>query len=190
MHSSALNPRVSLVVAIAIRSSGSSAHTRTFPAPSCVTIIDPSGLNLTLSTTRSPVCSTRLWAPVSGSHRRTVPSAWAVGQETLVFVGAMAVANPALQQLTAVRMGEIHPPMLARHIATLDHILKGRLTVNIISSELPGERIDAGARYRRSEEVLQILQQCWTQDHLDFEGEFYTIKLPSTAPVRPLPPPQ
>jgi len=110
-----------------------------------------------------------------------MPSSFYPGQETLVFAGAMAVANPSLQQLTAVRMGEIYPPMLARHIATLDHILKGRLTVNIISSELPGEKISPEDRYRRSEEALEIIHQCWTRDSVDFDGTFYKVKLPSTA---------
>lgn len=114
-----------------------------------------------------------------------MPSAYAVGQEPLVFAGAMSVAAPKLQQLIALRMGEIHPPMLARHIATLDHMLKGRLTVNIISSELPGETISAVDRYARSEEVLQILRQSWTQESIDFDGRFYKVKLPSTKPVTP-----
>ena len=38
--------------------------------------------------------------------------------------------------LTAVRCGEVHPPMLARAIATLDHMLAGRLTLNIISKNV------------------------------------------------------
>ena len=44
--------------------------------------------------------------------------------------------------LPAVRCGEIHPPMLARTIATIDHMVKGRLTLNIISSNLPGENLE------------------------------------------------
>ncbi len=107
------------------------------------------------------------------------------GREPLVFAGAMAVAAPKLQQLVALRMGEIHPPMLARHVATLDHILRGRLAVNIISSDLAGETLEAGPRYRRTAEVIQILRQCWTQDRVDFDGEFYKLKLPTTAPGTP-----
>ena len=37
--------------------------------------------------------------------------------------------------LAAVRCGEMQPIMLARTIATLDHMLEGRLTINIISSD-------------------------------------------------------
>ena len=87
--------------------------------------------------------------------------------------------------LTAVRCGELHPAMLARTIATLDHILSGRLTINIISSDMPGEHASSESRYQRSREVIEILKQAWTQDHIDFKGEFYDLKLETTEPVRP-----
>jgi len=74
--------------------------------------------------------------------------------------------------------------MLARSIATLDHILKVRLTINIISSNLPGTDLDSPARYQRSREVIEILKQAWTKDNIDFKGDFYDIKLPSD-PVKP-----
>lgn len=74
--------------------------------------------------------------------------------------------------------------MLARSIATLDHILEGRLTLNIISSNQPGEELPSADRYQRSREVIQILKQAWTQPEIDFKGDFYQFKLP-TAPIKP-----
>jgi alkanesulfonate monooxygenase len=74
--------------------------------------------------------------------------------------------------------------MLARSLATLDHILKGRLTINIISSDLPGTSLASSERYARSREVIQILKQAWTQEELNFNGKFYNFKLP-TAPIKP-----
>ena len=85
--------------------------------------------------------------------------------------------------LTAIRCGEIHPPMLARALATLDHLLKGRLTVNIISSDLPGFKESSGRRYARSKEVIEILKQAWTEDYIDYQGDFYQLKLDS-SPVK------
>jgi alkanesulfonate monooxygenase len=114
-----------------------------------------------------------------------MPSGFQVGQEPLVFGGAMAALAPRIQQLLAVRMGEIHPPMLARHLSTLDHMLQGRLTVNIISSDLAGERIAPADRYQRSDEVVQILKQAWTRDEIDFQGRFYNLKLANTDAVKP-----
>ena len=58
--------------------------------------------------------------------------------------------------------------MLARTVATLDHMLKGRLTLNAISSDFPGERADSAHRYQRSREVVQILKQAWTRDEINF----------------------
>ena len=55
--------------------------------------------------------------------------------------------------LAAVRCGEMQPIMLARTIATLDHMMNGRLTINIISSDFPGEKAESGYRYQRSREV-------------------------------------
>jgi alkanesulfonate monooxygenase len=74
--------------------------------------------------------------------------------------------------------------MLARTIATLDHMLKGRLTINIISSDLPGTQLSSPERYARSREVIQILKQAWTKDHIDFKGQYYQLDLP-TGPVKP-----
>jgi alkanesulfonate monooxygenase len=112
------------------------------------------------------------------------PSSYQVGQDPLSFVAGMATVTKQINFLAAIRCGEIHPPMLARNIATLDHMLKGRLTLNIISSDLPGDQISSQQRYARSREVIQILKQGWTQDHITFNGKFYALDLPS-APAKP-----
>lgn len=112
------------------------------------------------------------------------PSSYQVGQDTLSFVAGMAPLTEQINLLAAIRCGEVHPPMLARSIATLDHMLKGRLTVNIISSDLPGTNLASAERYARSREVITILKQAWTQDEINFQGKYYSLKLP-TEPVRP-----
>jgi len=113
------------------------------------------------------------------------PSSYQVGQDTLTFASAVAPLTTNINLLTAIRCGEVHPPMLARAIATLDHILKGRLTINIISSNLPGTEMSSPDRYQRSREVIEILKQCWTKDEVNLEGQFYNFKNLSTAPVKP-----
>ena len=112
------------------------------------------------------------------------PSSYQVGQDTLSFVAGMANVTQQINFLAAVRCGEVHPPMLARTIATLDHMLKGRLTINIISSDLPGNELSSKERYARSREVIQILKQAWTKDSIDFHGKYYKLNLP-TDPVKP-----
>jgi|TARA_B100001093_G_scaffold61237_2_gene51522 alkanesulfonate monooxygenase len=112
------------------------------------------------------------------------PSSYQVGQDPLTYISAMAHLTKNINFLAAIRSGEIHPPMLARSIATLDHILKGRLTINIISSDLPGTLLSSSERYARSREVIQILKQAWTRDEINFQGKYYNFNLPS-APVKP-----
>jgi alkanesulfonate monooxygenase len=90
-----------------------------------------------------------------------------------------------INMLAAVRCGEMQPIMLARTIATLDHMLEGRLTVNIISSDFPGEKADSAYRYQRSREVVEILKQAWTQDEINYAGEVYDFKGLTTDPARP-----
>lgn len=113
------------------------------------------------------------------------PSSYQVGQDTWTFASAVAAQTEQMNLLAAIRCGEVHPPMLARAIATLDHILEGRLTLNIISSDLPGEKLESSARYQRSREVIEVLKQAWTQDHISFQGEFYNLNLATTEPVKP-----
>lgn len=113
------------------------------------------------------------------------PSSYQVGQDTLSFVAGCAPMTSRINLLAAVRCGEMQPIMLARTIATLDHMLKGRLTINIISSDFPGETADSAFRYQRSREVVQILRQAWSRDQFDFEGEIYTFKNLTTAPAKP-----
>lgn len=125
-----------------------------------------------------------LTADKLGYRNILCPSSYQVGQDVLTFASAVAPSTNQINLLPAIRCGERHPPMLARALATLDHILKGRLTINIISSNLPGTELDSEARYQRSREVIQILKQAWTQDVIDFKGEFYNLQLP-TDPVKP-----
>ena len=113
------------------------------------------------------------------------PSSYQVGQDTLSFVAAMAPEIQNMNMLAAIRCGEVQPAMLARTVATLDHILQGRLTLNVISSDFPGEQADSAYRYRRSWEVVEILKQAWTQDEINYEGQIYQLKGLSTDPVRP-----
>ena len=112
------------------------------------------------------------------------PSSYQVGQDPLSFVAGMASQTDNINFLVAIRCGEIHPPMLARAIASLDHMLRGRLTINIISSNLPGMDLSSKERYARSREVIQILKQSWSQDQIQFKGKYYQLDLP-TRPVKP-----
>lgn len=112
------------------------------------------------------------------------PTAYTVGQDVWTITSALAPLTEKITFLAAVRTGEVHPPMLARAIASLDHALKGRLILNIINSDLPGTRENPDFRYQRCTEVIEILKQGWTQDRIQHKGEIYQFDMPSD-PVKP-----
>ena len=124
-------------------------------------------------------------AEAQGFRNILCPSSYQVGQDTLSFVAGCAPITKNINLLAAVRCGEMQPIMLGRTLSTLDHMLEGRLTVNIISSDFPGQTEPSPYRYKRSREVVEILKQAWTQDEINFEGDIYKFQGLSTDPVRP-----
>ena len=118
-----------------------------------------------------------LRAEEGGFDNILLPSGYALGLDTTVFAAAVATQVQRIRLLMAVRIGEDWPPQLARRIATLDRILGGRLTVNIISSDIPGEVLDGTPRYARTVEAMKILKTMLNGDHLSHHGEFYQLEL-------------
>ncbi|WP_438956001.1 LLM class flavin-dependent oxidoreductase [Cognatiyoonia sp.] len=126
-----------------------------------------------------------LTAEEQGFRNILAPSSYQVGQDTLSFVAGMAPLTSKMNFLAAIRCGEMQPIMLARTVATLDHMLKGRLTLNVISSDFPGEVAESAYRYKRSHEVVEILRQAWTQDEINFRGDVYNFENVPTGPAKP-----
>ena len=124
-------------------------------------------------------------AEKQGFRNILCPSSYQVGQDTLSFVAGCSPITESINFLAAVRCGEMQPIMLARTIATLDHMLKGRLTINIISSDFPGQKEESGFRYQRSREVVEILKQAWNQEKINFHGEIYNFEDMTTDPAKP-----
>src|SRR6516225_4184359 len=94
--------------------------------------------------------------------------------------------------LVAHRPGFVAPTLLARKIATFDHLTGGRLAVHIITGKSDNEQHGDGdfspkdERYRRAAEYLQLMKLAWSNDRpFDFSGEFYRVK-GAHSDVRPL----
>lgn len=116
-------------------------------------------------------------AEEGGFDNILLPSGYQLGIDTGMFAGAIAALTRRIRLLMAVRIGETWPPQLARQIATLDRILGGRLTVNIISSDMPGEKMDSEPRYRRTVEAMHILKTLLSGQHLSHQGEHYQFDI-------------
>uniref|UniRef100_UPI003CC5B4CA LLM class flavin-dependent oxidoreductase n=1 Tax=Sphingomonas sp. TaxID=28214 RepID=UPI003CC5B4CA len=114
-----------------------------------------------------------------------LPSGYTAGIETTAFGAAIAAVTSRIRLLMAVRVGEMWPPQLARQIATIDRIAGGRLTINIISSDLPGQSMPSAPRYGRTTEAIAILRALLAGEGIDHQGEHYQLKL-GPPDVRPL----
>ena len=118
-----------------------------------------------------------LGAETAGFDNILLPSGYQLGIDTLAFAAGVAPLLKRMRLLAAIRVGEMWPPQLARQLATIDRMLGGRLTVNIISSDMPGETLSSAPRYRRTVEVMHLLRAFLNGEAVDFDGEFYTLKL-------------
>jgi alkanesulfonate monooxygenase len=74
-------------------------------------------------------------------------------------------------------MGEMWLPQLARQLASIDQFANGRLCINIISSDIPGEELESSPRYQRTREWMQVLRQLLNGDSIDFHGDFVDLTL-------------
>lgn len=122
-----------------------------------------------------------LQAETGGYDNILLPSGYALGIDTTAFAAAIAPMLRRMALLMAVRIGESWPPQLARQIATIDRLLGGRLTVNIISSDMPGETLASAPRYARTVEAMHILKTLLNGESIDHDGEFWKLKLDPPA---------
>jgi alkanesulfonate monooxygenase len=122
-----------------------------------------------------------LTAERGGFDNILLPSGYALGIDTIAFAAGIAPMLKRMRLLTAVRCGEMWPPQLVRQLATLDRMLGGRLTVNIISSEMPGETLASAPRYERTVEVMKLLRAGLNGERIKLDGEHYRFDLDPPA---------
>ena len=95
--------------------------------------------------------------------------AWAAAATSTIGLGTSVLVVPQYQ-----------PLQLANSLASLDALSGGRLklVVGVGWSEGEFEALDQefATRGRRTDEALEIFEQCWTTDPTSFAGEFYAFE--------------
>lgn len=122
-----------------------------------------------------------LTAEKHGFDNILLPSGYQLGIDNTVFAAGLAGMTQRIRMLLAVRVGEMWPPQIVRQLATLDQMMGGRLAVNFISSDMPGETLPSAARYARTLEAMVILRAWLNGQHVSHQGTFYQFDL---APPR------
>jgi probable F420-dependent oxidoreductase len=109
-------------------------------------------------------------------HDSVVALAYVAGHTDRIGLGTATICAP----FTA-------PALLAKTLASLDVLSGGRLTVGLGSGWLPQEYTAAGVpfarRGARMEEYLRCLTALWTQDPVEFAGEFYAVPRSHLGPL-------
>jgi len=100
--------------------------------------------------------------------------------ESVSFSQALLHATTKLKVLAAILPGPWNPAVVAKQIATIDHISNGRIGINVVSGWFKGEFqaigepwLEHDERYRRSNEFIRALKGIWTEDNFTFKGDFY-----------------
>lgn len=118
-----------------------------------------------------------LTADRNGFDNILLPSGYSLGIDAVAFASAVASQIHNIHLLLAVRMAETWLPQLAKQLTTIDQMCGGRLTVNVISSDLPGQELGSESRYRRTLEHMVVLRQLLNGESVDFHGEFVDLEL-------------
>jgi len=119
-----------------------------------------------------------------------------------VLSAPLSIASAVAARTSRIRIGIAvqvlplcHPLRLAEEGATVDQISGGRLIFGVGRSGLPRTYEDYGVSYAESRdrfaEVLDIVEQAWSQPAVSYEGKYYTFKNITVAPKplqKPLPP--
>ena len=97
--------------------------------------------------------------------------------------GYAAAHTERLGYLIAHRPGFVAPTLAARKAATLDQLTGGRIALHIITGgsdveqRQDGDWLDHDARYRRTDEYLDVMRRVWTStEPFDHRGEFYQLE--------------
>jgi alkanesulfonate monooxygenase len=127
-----------------------------------------------------------------GGFDRVLVGYGSTGADGFVVTAHAAAATSRLGFLIAHRPGFVAPTLAARKAASLDHVTGGRIALHIITGgsdveqQRDGDFLDHDARYRRTDEYLEVLRRTWTSERpFDFDGEFYRVR-GAFSEVKPL----
>jgi probable F420-dependent oxidoreductase len=74
-----------------------------------------------------------------------------------------------------------HPVVLAKQLATLDFLCKGRLLLVVglggdDSRDFEATGIRKEERGKRADEAIVLMKKLWTEEQVNFEGQFYSVR--------------
>ncbi|KJE23418.1 flavin-dependent oxidoreductase, methylene-tetrahydromethanopterin reductase [Frankia torreyi] len=115
-------------------------------------------------------------------------------EDAWLTTAALLRETTRLRFLVAFRPGFLSPTLAAQMAATYQRISGGRLLLNVVTGgdadeqQRFGDWLNHDARYRRTEEFLQVVRGVWTGRPVNYDGEHYAVR-GATVRERPDPTP-
>jgi len=109
---------------------------------------------------------------------------WGTSLESMTMMAALAEATKSTKVWCTAHTLLQHPVVIAKMMATLDHISHGRAGLNVVSGAYRGEfeqmgmwrpNLDHDRRYDLAREWIEILLRLWSEKRVDYKGEFFNI---------------
>lgn len=102
---------------------------------------------------------------------------------------ALASVTEKIEIMAAVRPGYHNPAVTAKMAANIDHISKGRFTLNVVSAwwaeeakQYGGAFAEHDERYERTQEFVDVLKGMWTEDTFSYAGKYYQVENAKLSP--------
>jgi probable F420-dependent oxidoreductase len=137
----------------------------------------------------------RLLSPLEGDAPLLAPQYRSVHDPLAVLAFLAAQTTSVRLGVAVVNMPYYAPVVLAKLLTTVDHVSGGRLDVGLgigwLAQELAAAGTGTERRGARADDYLRCLRAIWTDEVVDYEGEFYRVPRSRIDPKpvqRPHPP--
>lgn len=99
-----------------------------------------------------------------------------------IMAAGIAARFETMKALVAVHPGLWDPVMTAKLAVSLDRICGGRMALNIVNGNkdhefrmFGGEPLQGEARYKRTEEFIEVMRGLWANEKFSFSGDHYKL---------------
>ncbi|MFT4306307.1 MAG: LLM class flavin-dependent oxidoreductase [Microbacterium sp.] len=104
--------------------------------------------------------------------------------ESLTTSAGLAEATSEIGVWSTVNTALIHPAVAAKMVATGSQIGAGRTGLNIVAGGNRvaerqfglGADLDNALKYRRAAEWVEVVRALWSEDSVDYDGEFFQLR--------------
>jgi pyrimidine oxygenase len=109
---------------------------------------------------------------------------WNSSLDPVVLMAALAEVTSKVKVWTTIHTILQNPAVVAKMLATLDQVSKGRSGLNVVTGSYKGEfsqmgawpeGVDHDARYDLAKEWVTAVKRLWTEDSVTMDGKYFTM---------------